>query len=222
MKKGIGKYNSQLNYLNILLKKLELIEEYNQYPDKNSLSLAEIRKLNYNELWKSYFSNNNFHFHLKDSSLLLFNFENTSFTYISNPRDSIGFGDFLVGFGLEFESYKYEYYHDYEQYLSECNLKEFPLLIRYDFDENSYNHGMHPVSHLHMGHGNNTRIGFISKMDVEAFVYFIIRQIYPSYWKLILNDNELLKRINSNKNELMIIEDKFYNSNDKLELYLKY
>lgn len=222
MKNGIGKFYSQLNYLSVLLKKIGLLEEYNQYPEDISLSLAENRKLSYNELWKSYFSKNNYNFHLKDSSLLLFSFDTTSFTYISNPRDSISFGDFLVEWDFEHEADKYILYPEYEQYLSECNLKEFPLLIRYDFDENSYNHGMHPVSHLHIGFGNNTRIGLINKIDVEAFVYFIIRQLYPSYWQLILTDEELLKRININKKNVIEIEDDFYNDKDKLELYLKY
>jgi len=223
MKNGIGKFYSQLNYLSDLLKKIGLLEECNLYPENILLSLSEIRRLTYNQLWKSYFSNNNYHFNLKDSSLFLFNFDNSSFIFISNPKDSISFGDFLVEQGFdEYETDKYILYPNYEQYLSECDLKEFPLLIRYDYDDDSYNQGMHPVSHLHIGFGNNTRIGLINEMNVEAFVYFVIRQLYPSYWQLILTDKKLLKRIKTNKNNLIEIEDAFYNDKDKLELYLKY
>ena len=106
---------------------------------------------------------------------------------IDNPFVCISFNDFIIEHDLMDEEDQYILYPDYEQYLSECSFKEFPLSIRYDYAENSYNEGLHPVSHLHIGEGNNSRIGLIHKLDPESFVYLIIRQVYPEYWNEILN-----------------------------------
>ena len=221
MRLNVGKFYAQLNELSNLLRSINLLEEYNTYPEQIDLSLSEVRKCNYHDLWKIYFTNNYYHFRLIDDSLFYFNPANFSFSFIDNPLDCISFNDFIMEHDLTSEEDQYILYPDYEQYLSECSFKEFPLPIRYDYDENSYNEGLHPVSHLHIGEGNNARIGLIHKLDPESFVYFIIRQIYPEYWKEILNKDGCLKRINTNKNKLVVIDNNHYNSRDQLEMYLK-
>ena len=50
---GEGKYFSQLNYLARILKDINLLDEYNQYPEDILLSLSEIRKLQFEELWRT-------------------------------------------------------------------------------------------------------------------------------------------------------------------------
>lgn len=219
---GTGKFYTQLNEMADLLKGLGILEEYNQYPEFISLSLGELRRLNYEELWKTYFRNNNYHFQLKDSSLILFCPATSSFTYIANPRESVGFSDFIVDLGFEHESNKHSLYPDYEQYLSECGLIEFPVYIRYDFDENSYNSGLHPVSHLHIGYGNTTRFGLRIHLNIESFVHFILRQLYSPYWEQFIKDSTNCDRTISNIAKLNQVDGKYYNELDQLELYLSY
>lgn len=221
MKTNVGRFYAQLNDLSKLLRSINLLEEYNTYPQQIDLTLSEVRKCNYHDLWKIYLTNNYYHFRLIDDSLIHFNHNNFSFSFIDNPIDCISFNDFIIEHDLANEEDQYILYPDYEQYLSECSSKEFPLPIRYDYDENSYNEGLHPVSHLHIGDGNNARIGLIHKLDPESFVYLIIRQVYPEYWKEILNKSRCLKKIETNKNNLVVINNNHYNSRDQLEMYLK-
>ena len=217
----LGKYYAQLNYLSDILKSIKLLEEYNPYPDQIDLSLSEIRRLSYRDLWKKYYTKNCYHFHLIDNSLIYFNITNFSYSFIDNPFTGISFKDFILENDLMDEEDHYLLYPDYEQYLSECSFKESPLPIRYDYDENSYNEGLHPVSHLHMGEGNKSRIGLNNKLDPESFVYLIIRQLYPDYWIEILNKKKYLKRTHTNKKNLDVINRKYYNLKDHPEMYLK-
>ncbi|MDP8269719.1 MAG: DUF2290 domain-containing protein [Candidatus Tenebribacter davisii] len=219
---GTGKEYSQLNELSRLFKKFNILEEYNKYPDDIGIPLSEIRKLNYEDLWIQYFSTNSYHFHLNDDSLFFFNFGYNSFLYISNPMESMSISDFKLEHGSDNIASNHTLFPEYEQYLSECKPKEFPLLIRYDFDEHSYTKGSHPVSHIHFGFGNKTRIGVITKLDPESFVYLVIRQLYPLYWKEIIKDNDLKRRVTSNKNSLINIDNNYYNDLDKIEMYLKF
>lgn len=221
MRLNLGRFYAQLNTLSGILRSINLLEEYNMYPEQINLSLSEVRKCNYHDLWKIYFTNNYYHFRLIDNSLICFNPDNFSFSFIDNPFVCISFNDFIIEHDLMDEEDQYILYPDYEQYLSECSFKEFPLSIRYDYAENSYNEGLHPVSHLHIGEGNNSRIGLIHKLDPESFVYLIIRQVYPEYWNEILNKGGHLKKIKTNKNNLVVINNNYYNSRDQLEMYLK-
>ncbi|WP_189630511.1 DUF2290 domain-containing protein [Roseivirga thermotolerans] len=203
------------------LKSMDLLEEFNPNPEKLGLNLAEIRKLSFEKLWKTHFAGNCYHFHLLDGALINFNVESQSFSYFGNPFDCMTFTDFLHEHGYMDDSDKYVLGPDYEQYVSECAIKEFPFAIRYDYDETSYNEGLHPVSHLHLGINNSTRIGIKKLIDPEAFIYFIVRQLYPEYWQKVLQDSKQISRIEKAKSAMPAIENKYYNKKDQIELYLE-
>lgn len=204
-----------------LLKALELLEEFNPYPGKLGINLAEIRKMNFEKLWETHFANNCYHFQLSDGALINFNFKTWSYSYLGNPFECMTFNDFLHEYGYNEERDKYIFGPDYEQYVSECPIKEFPFAIRYDYDEGSYNAGIHPVSHFHLGINNSTRIGIKKLIDPEAFIYFILRQLYPEYWQRILENPQRISQISKAKSALPSIAKTYFNTLDQIELYLE-
>jgi len=213
-----GKFLTQIKELEKLLSSVNLLEEFLEYPSSINLSLSEIRRLSYTELWEEHYKQNCYHYNLIDGALIYFNISNFSFSYIGCPYECMSFEEFLFSEDLLDEKKDYSLYSDYHQYISECSIREYPYLVRYDYDEESYNPGLHPAAHFHLGFNNDTRIGIHYIMSPKSFLYFILRQLYPEYWNIALKKKLISPYI---KKLAPINQKKFYNSPDELELYLK-
>lgn len=218
-----GKIGVQFNKMEKILKEVRLFSERNYFPSVIENNLSEIRKLDYVGIWKYYLSNSHFNFQLIDNSLLSFKLDLTkpSFSFLGCPYDCLTYKDFLIENDFSFEEVGESFYSEYENYLDSCPLLIFPNTIRYDYDTTSYNEGIHPISHFHIGHNNQIRIGIKFKLDPFAFFCFIIRQIYPNEWDMIISNPKFENDIEMYKEKISQIEAIYYNRKDKFELYLK-
>lgn len=217
-----GKFEAELNEIEKLLKKLEFFEERNFYPS-DDFDPSVYRAKNYTENWQSLIADNIYNFILSDNSILNFKISEStlSFTFFECPFICQTYKEFLIENELESE-YEDKIFNDYyEIYLHQCTLKENPSMIRYDLDFNSYYSGLHPVSHMHIGHKNQVRLGLNKILNPKSFTSFILRQNYPALWKsLIQTDNDWINYFNKEKSVLPAVDGKFWSLLDYSEFHL--
>lgn len=219
---GAGKNGVHLNKIEKILKELNIFSEKISSPDELNSHLSELRKLDYKGTWAYYKSNSHYNFQLVDNSLILFYIEEKklSYSYIGCPYECPTYEDFLIEYGYTFAEVGESLMSDYLIYLDGCPLVVSPITLRYDFDIESYNEGLHPVSHLHIGFNNQIRIGSKYILDPLAFFCLIIRQIYPSMWLFLLGESKFKSDIVKSKIKIEQIHETFFQTKDNYELYL--
>lgn len=219
-----GKFEAELNDIEKLLRKIEFFEERNYYPNLD-LDPSVYRSKTFIENWKSLISENIYCFILSDNSLLNFKLDEISkklsFTFYECPFNCLTYKEYLVENDLV-EDYEDKILLDYyEIYLHQCELRENPIMIRYDLDNKSYFSGLHPVSHIHIGHKNQIRLGFHKILNPKSFVSFILRQHYPAIWKaIIITENDWKNYFTKEKSVLQSIEKENWQLLDSSEFYL--
>lgn len=218
-----GKFKTELNEIEKVLKKIHLFEERNYYPSKD-FDPAEYRNKTYKENWSTLISCNIYDFILSDNSILHFKIFNesakVSYNFFECPYRCSTYEEFLRESEIHEEEEGRTFHDYYETYLNSCQLKESFTMIRYDYDVNSYLNGVHPASHIHIGFNNQVRIGIDKILSPLNFFSFILRQNYPSYWKLLIETDDWVNRYKSFKKSCNIIEDTYWKKLDKLEFYL--
>lgn len=210
-----GKEAAQLNVLVGYLKDLGLLDSRNSYPNSD-FTIAAIRALEYKDVWGEHVRNQWYDIRLDDNSLLYFYRDNTSvsFSYLGCPYECEPYSIYRSKQELhDFEDYFVQ--ELYENELTSSQIKNNPCYFRFDYDEGSYRPGEHPVAHLHCGLMENVRIGFKIKLDIMAFVAFILRQVYVQHWNLVLNNQDDYRELFFCKSNLCNIEDSFYKQWDK-------
>jgi hypothetical protein len=216
-----GKFMASLNEVEKILKEIELLEERNRYPQKIESPAATFGNLSYKEMWELIIGNSAYNFQLKDSSIIQFNFEDHSFSYYGCPFSCLTYSDFIKEIELDIHEVGDSFYPDYEIYLNQCPIIEVPCMLRYDYDPENYNEGLHPSSHLHIGHQNEIRIGLNKILEPVSFIFLLLRQVYPFFWKLIIEKANYEKKLGSYINKLIDIIPGHINSKDNWEFYLK-
>lgn len=214
-----GKEAAQLNNLGVYLKKLQLDESRNYSPNSD-FEISEVRGLKYFEIWEKHIKRQWYDFRLDDNSLLFFHKTATeaSFSYLGCPYDCMSY--------REFKEKEYRDEDDdeiltelYEEYIMTTKLKDNPNYMRYDYAENAYRPGEHPVSHLHCGLMDTVRIGLSRKLDFMAFVSLILRQLYCEKWNVVISYPETYQELFESKSKLEDIDSKFFQSLDKDQDY---
>lgn len=223
---SIGKFSTELNEIEATLKDLELLDDRNFSPAE-ILDVAEFRHANLIDNWKLLIRYNIYDIMLKDNSIFSFKINSLaktlSYSFIECPFICLSYKEFLSEQGIE-EDFSKTFVEEYNLYVEQCEIKDSILYIRYDVDFDSYINGLHPASHLHIGHGNEIRIAINKILTPKAFLNFILRQHFTAYWKELLKadpQHDWLKYHTKHKTELPIIEEKFFNNYDLNELYLE-
>lgn len=210
-----GKECTQLNVLESYLKALGLLDSRNTFPN-SGFSIAAVRGLEYVDIWKSHIQNQWYDYRLDDNSLLYFyrNGSEVNYSYLGCPYDCLSYSEYKAKAELdEFNDDDVE--ELYEDYLGTTELKHNPNYFRYDYEENSYRPGEHPVAHMHCGLMESVRIGFSKQLDLMSFMAFILRQIYNDKWDIILNNKNDYHELYVHKSNLEDIDSKFYQQLDK-------
>lgn len=187
---------------------------------------AELSRWSYEKFWRMAIGESWFNIKLKDDSFFYFeegkpNKEDLKFVYYECPYyPKIDLDDFIqqnAGFDNNV----------IEQLIGEFELiqdekKETFTPIRYEYCEKQFKSGVHPASHLHVGSGNEIRIGSFHKLSPFAFFLFVVRQCYPDVW-----ENSILGN-SAKRNEAYItlkgltkVDKKFIDNMVSLEMYLK-
>lgn len=204
--------------LHKLLNDLEILWDFNAQPASLVEDLSIIRKMDYKSLFFHYYKNRIYTFILSDMSLIGFEEDMSKFFYMQSPFENIK--DYLKKYGLTLE----DNITEADFIMDDLQLRAGILLSRYDYDEECYNQGSHPVAHIHLGFKTDIRIGCIKQLKPTSFVLFILRQFYPDYWRTLLFKESMsdiravvLKSVKDNLNN---IPAEYYNDGDKNEMYM--
>ncbi|MHC4119386.1 MAG: DUF2290 domain-containing protein [Planctomycetota bacterium] len=195
MNKGL--FEAHINTAWEILNALGLAEYRNYWPDYSTITMSEVRNLSYAEGWKLCYRKRVFHFQLQGCCLLQFNMKSNgqnlclNYVYYECPYDIVSYKDFVENeLRADYAHGGDLYAKEYGDYVQSCGVKESVTPIRYDLDLDSYEEGIHPASHVHIGHDNELRLGAERIWRPLSFVLFIIRQYHPEKWKKLVNMNK--------------------------------
>ena len=206
-----SKDSVDLNVLEKVLDDLGLLQRRNSSVSR-SFDFSKIRGETYPDYWKSYYKENWFDFQLKDLSLISFgvgSISPSSFLYLGCPINCIPEEDYYTRFFSEDNCISYD------EYIATCPTLENFTYIRYDHSPKQYNDGIHPANHVHVGYGQSNRMGIVYQFNILSFASFIIRQVYPDHWKVVLDNPTRFVSIFNAKSSLVRIPDSLYGNRDR-------
>jgi hypothetical protein len=220
-----GLFESQINEISEILKKIGLREERIHQPHYPDNARALFKDLTYVETWELIYKEQYFHFRLVDDSLLQFRVDSykplcVHYAYYECPYEPrININEFEKTHTLNDEYDEVNLIQDYENYLL-ATQKDIVTPIRYDLDPKLYKPCLHPASHIHFGHNNNIRIAARKILNPLSFLLLIIRQVYPDTWNILValkKSDEICRNI---RGTLIDVEKHYWNSLDERQLYL--
>jgi len=219
---AIGKFRASINESCLILRKLEILVDVNNYPIYDSSFMGRVRPLSYFDQWKLCVREHYYDCLLSDHSFIQFNNDPyPSYSYYQFPLDALSFSEYADReFGKGWEYYAYEVREAYDQYLETQDRLRNVTPIRYDYDPTCYQSGRHPAAHVHIGLTNNIRIGADRQMAPLSFILFILRQCYPDHWdrfKELYKGKPIFKEVRDNIDK---VPKKYWNPSDFHEVYL--
>lgn len=143
------------------------------------------------------------------------------YAFYQQPYDFVTYEEFVANNGFDLEEAGDLFRGEFEQALSEADLNTAAVAIRYDYAENAYKPGVHPVSHIHFGLGNQLRIPMHCWLTPSMFVLFVLRQAYPGIWAKLLEDVSVRTILARAKGGCRIIATAFVAAVDRHQLYLQ-
>jgi hypothetical protein len=185
--------------------------------------VGHLRTLSYLEQWRTALTERWYHVRLEDHSILLFDETEgrPSYSYIQCPLEIESMREFLNRTGRECSVRNIrEAQEEYENLWETAELKKQLTPIRYDYDPTGYVSGSHPLGHIHIGLGNSVRIAVRRSMSPMAFSLFVMRQMYPSCWRLLLEYSDNCGLPNLCRNSLPLIDQEHWQPRDEIEAYL--
>jgi hypothetical protein len=183
-----------------LFSKADIRAHYNNHVSLPKGYVEQLRHNSYREQWEIYNKNHWYHIKLEDQSLILF--KKDSFKYIMTPfakmeskslyEDKFKQELFDEGYNdIEIDELCEDIEMIYQNYLDTELKIGSHTPIRFDYHPMQYNNVNHPVSHLHIGHENDSRIPIKKIMTPYAFSGFILATFYPDHWKRIRIENKI-------------------------------
>lgn len=215
------------------LRDIGLLESKQEAP-KPRVDLTSIRHQSYRAVYDDCFRSYRFDLALKDQALLDFNRADGGsrrcslrYAYYDCPLAVETFEEFLrreLGADVDQASFKLEEAHtfreDYENAICSADLKAGVLPVRYDYEEPLYDPGVHPVSHVHFGFQTNVRVATHRVMTPFSFTLFIVRQVYPEYWKRVLGLKNAAQLCRCVRDSIPYVDASFWQKADTYELAL--
>ncbi|MDR2297829.1 MAG: DUF2290 domain-containing protein [Comamonas sp.] len=210
--------------IQVLLRASRLVsEEYQPHFLLTNEKIRSLRELSYIEQWEKSIAEKLFNVRLADHSLVVFQESDSScsYSYLHSPINVPTFEKFLLAKDLENSARnRDEFRDDFELAIISADRKENITPIRYDYDPQGYNKGSHPIGHIHIGLDNQVRIGFNRKMNKVSFLLFLIRQMYPENWRLLIEHREADNLNKYLRSECTSIDKDFWSELDSLEHHL--
>lgn len=222
---GSGWFRASVNRVGELCHSLNLTLWHNPLPRYPSDMASNARKLRYLEEWKLYQSGSLFDIRLTDGALLQFKEQPEdksilSYSYLECPYVAMAYSEFVMD-TLGIEDPDFTFWDDYESYVGQCDLRDSVTPVRYDYSPSLYREGIHPASHLHMGHRSEVRLSCKRVLRPLSFFLFIVRQYYPDEWEKVFhghrNTYSLVKQV---RDELEEVQATMFKGKDVWEQYL--
>jgi hypothetical protein len=230
---GGGVFGSQLNAVEAVLRRLELLESRNPSPNY-SRGASHFRQMSYREVWEEYFKTYNYDFLLVDQSLLTFEMDGQNerdgqlrYAYYECPYTLKSFDEYCLEFvggngpwrdgWIELEDLLRD---EYAEYIVQCDATGPVTPIRYDYQASDYRPGGHPASHVHFGHKSNIRVATRRVMLPVSFVLLIVRQVYPERWSRLLSWGDSSQLCRNVRDALEPVNNDYWKQDDMNELFL--
>lgn len=219
-----------------LLKKINLLKERNNRkyfdisPRKFSTEFISVsQEKNYTNIYETAIRYGDYDFLLNDDSIVQFscevhatnqNFNKYRYAFFENPRSYPTYEEFLKDeFNSSIEEVGESLKQEYEQIISEAELSDAVCPVRYDYDYKLYKGIYHPISHIHIGHNNNVRIGIDKILTPEKFIVFILMNVYPAIWEEVCkNDVDIKEKCLKYKSRCEVISSYINDEEDNLLL----
>lgn len=180
--------------------------------DKNAL-----KKMQYVEKYILYYKKKYYSFLLNDLSIVGFETASSGFFYFQVPFSNME--EYLQLYDLN----KTEYIHDLDFMLDDLLPMQHPFYSRYDYAEEQYTEGRHPVAHIHLGVNTSMRVACQCKLQPMSFVLFVLRQFYPEKWEQMFNATEIKSQraniLKSVRENLSKVSSDFMKEKDLYEMY---
>lgn len=220
-----GSFRSQLDASWRILRTIKLDEHRNYHPNYPTNPANQFKNLSYIDIWKECIKNQYYDMQLNNNSFIQFIASSfnpliLSYSFYECPYECLSFEDFTSQHFPDLMEQEVGLRQIYEDYLTDCDLRESITPLRYDFYPEHYQEGLHPASHIHFGHSNNIRIATKKILKPVSFLLMIIRQYYPPYWIRLLDNTNASGWCNYIRQRLNEIDLQYWNNNDKREMHL--
>lgn len=222
-------FNSNLRQVQNLLSSFSLLKDATRMFTLPKTKYYNINSTNdFVEIYRRELLEFNYSFLLKDDSFFQFYYEKENdiisklrYTFFQFPYDIPDYEQFVKEIcHCKLSESGYQFSENYSQSLDEANLKEYLMILRYDYSEKDYKEGVHSVSHIHIGYSNSMRLTIDKQISPYTFTLFVLKQIYHSEWMEIMEDNAFRKILSYSKENCSSLEEsRFFSSLDKCELY---
>lgn len=184
----------------------------------------------YEETYRKAILNYDYDILLKDGAIFQFSLEKINrtkyklkYSYLPNPySDSIeNYKEFIKEkYEVEYEDVGEKYRDFFEQYVTEEKPNSNVSPIRYDYDEHSYMHMCHPVSHMHIGKNEDIRLPINYKILPEMFIHSVIMLAYCDCWKNSFGIAGIKEYCFKGKKRSKELEDEILDLEEKKIMYL--
>ncbi|MDQ2139858.1 DUF2290 domain-containing protein [Alcaligenaceae bacterium B3P038] len=185
--------------------------------------IQELRELDYLSQWRMSNAKKWYHIKLADHSLMVFHEtgDAASYSFLHSPIDAPSLREFLIASELDVnQRNEREQIDNFQMVLDTASLKTHITPVRFDYHEEGYKTGVHPVSHVHIGLNNNIRIACKKRMSAVSFSLFIMRQFYPENWERLLQHREAIGLPKAIRSDCKDLEERFWLALDQTELNL--
>lgn len=190
---------------------------------KDFISICQ--KDNYKEIYDTALKRGDYDILLKDNSFFQFTYSKDDekvieirYAYYNVPFIAESYENFLQSNNFDYREVGDSFFEEYDQYISEADLKKQVIPIRYDYDSIRHDPVVHSSSHMHLGHNNEVRIPCDKILCPDTFMAFVIRHVYFKYYKSIIKEANFKKiyfnKDNINKNITALNEE------EKCDIYL--
>lgn len=185
--------------------------------------VQQLRELPYLERWRQSLAQKWYHARLEDHSLVTFSVGamSASYAYLQCPLEVPTYREFVESLGLTFDARaRNDLAGEYEEVMDTASVRSNITSIRYDYDENGYRCGVHPVSHIHIGLDNQVRLGVSKRLTPPSFALFVMRQMYPECWSRLLEHQEAARLPRAVRLDCQNVQDLYWQMQDQVEMHL--
>ena len=226
-------FNISIDDAGQFLKKIGLFKS-KKYLNRGKYSeetLFARKSKDFAQIYQTAIDNNDYELLLDDDSIFQFSKEGQKLRYafIQSQFTYLSFYDFLLErFDYTeipqdeelIEEYKVSFAEEYEQRKNEQKINIGAMYIRYDVDTEGYCPNIHSYAHIHVGLTDDFRLPCSIILTPISFVYFVVKHVYISNWKSIINNNAIKNDVLKFKEYCEIIPEKYWKISEQNELYL--
>jgi hypothetical protein len=224
----IGKYvSSYKDGLKVLRQSGLAKSSYPPTKDWSKKFFEVVQSSDYLHIYQTAIDNLDYSVLLEDDSIIQFSFREQSgsyylrYAFYDAPFIRPSYDEFLGEYGFDPISVGESLREEYIQHCTELDLKNVVMPLRYEYSEKEYRKGVHPASHIHIGHETQIRLPASIVITPLVFVLFLIKQRYLTVWEDLMKAAVFRGKVDSSKGPCGKVRKAFFDGSAMSELYLK-